>query len=64
MSKKKEHQIRRKRYNDLKSLSDEIKSAKIEKVESFDGWKIVTNKNVYTLFDSIVYKNGVAHGTN
>lgn len=64
MSKKKEHHIRKKRYNDLKTLCDEINSAKVEKVESFNGWKIVTNKNVYTLYDSIVYKNGEAHGTN
>lgn len=58
MAKAKQHQIRRKKYNDLTSLKVEIESDGKEKVKHFDGFKIVTDKNTYTLYDSTVYVNG------
>lgn len=64
MSKKKEHRIRKKTYNDLCSLKNEIEASKVEKVIEFAGHTLVTDKNHYTLFDSVVYKNGEPHGTN
>lgn len=54
----KQHKIRRKTYNDLTSLKVEIDAAGVEKIKRFDGFKIVTDKNTYTLYDSTVYVNG------
>ena len=53
----KQHKIRKKRYNDLGSFKREIEEAKTEKVKYFDGYKIVTNKNTYTMFDSSIIVN-------
>lgn len=58
------HKIRRKKYINLKSFKSELELYGVEKVKSFDGHKIITNKNSYTLFDNTLYVNGEPHGIN
>jgi hypothetical protein len=53
----KQHKIRKNRYNDLGSLKREIEESKVENVKLFDGYKIVTNKNTYRMFDSTIIVN-------
>lgn len=49
------HRLRNKTYPALTSVYDEINNYKKEKVTSFDGIRIITDKNVYAMVDSIVY---------
>lgn len=52
--KKKLHQVRKKKYACLLDLKGEIEKYKDEKVVSFNGFELVTNKRVYGLHDGIV----------
>lgn len=61
---KKIHKLKKKRYADLCSVKREIESSGAEKVTSFLGHTLITNKNRYTMVDSIVYVNGEAHGVS
>ena len=61
---KKIHTLKKKRYADLTTVAREIESSGVEKVKSFSGHTITTNKNRYTMIDSIVYVNGEAHGVS
>ena len=60
---KKIHKIQKKRYADLRTFAREIVDSGVEKINSFDGCTIRTNKNRYTMVDSTIYVNGEAHGT-
>ena len=58
------HKLKRKRYSCLGDVKKEIESSNKEKVKEFVGYSLTTDKNRYTMIDSIVYVNGVAHGNN
>ena len=58
------HTLKKKKYNCLGDVKKEIVDRGIEKVQEFDGCVLTTDKNRYTMVDSIVYVNGVAHGNN
>ncbi len=38
-------------WNSLGQLKEEIEADKSEKIVSFNGWQLITNKYVYGLFD-------------
>jgi hypothetical protein len=56
------YKLKKKRYNCLGDVRTEIESSGKEKVKEFIGHTLTTDTNTYTMFDSIVYVNGVAHG--
>jgi hypothetical protein len=58
------HKLKRKRYNSLVDVKREIQEKGKEVIKVFDGCVLTTNKNRYTMIDSIVYVNGVAHGVD
>lgn len=58
------HKLKRKRYNSLVELKKEIQDKGKEKVLDFNGYSLVTNKNKYTMVDSMIYVNGVLHGVD
>lgn len=49
--KKKLHQIRKKKYSCLLDLKGEIETYKEEKVVSFNGFELVTDKRTYGMYD-------------
>jgi hypothetical protein len=49
-----------KKCNSLCDLRDEIKKKGKEKIIEFVGHTLTTDKNIYTLYDNVVYINGVA----
>lgn len=48
------HTLRRKSYSSLSDVRAEIIRDKQEKVVSFNGYELVTNRRVYGLFDGTV----------
>lgn len=48
------HKLKKKRYDSLTTVATEIRNAKKERIESFNGFSIITNKNVYGLTDGEV----------
>lgn len=52
--KKKQHLLRKKAYNSLTELKNEIVAKGIEKIVEFDGWRLKTNRGTYGLFDGTV----------
>lgn len=61
---KKQHKLKKKRYNQLQDVKREIEVAGIEKVKEFNGWRLTTQSNSYTIIDSTVYINGEPHGVS
>jgi hypothetical protein len=49
---KKEKDYTNQKWNSLSQLKEKIEEDKLEKVKSFDGIKLVTNKYIYGLYDS------------
>lgn len=49
---KKEKDYTSQKWNSLSQLKEKIEEDKLEKVKSFDGIKLVTNKYIYGLYDS------------
>jgi hypothetical protein len=49
------HILKRKTYDSLNTLKVEIENEGVEKIVEFNGFRLVTNKNVYGIVDSIVY---------
>jgi len=58
------HKLKKKRYACLNDVKKEIEDSGVEKVKEFIGSSLTTDKNYYTMCDSVVYVNGVAHGNN
>lgn len=52
--KKKYHQIKKKKYASLTDLKEEIERQGAEKLVSFNGFELLTNKRAYGLHDGIV----------
>lgn len=48
------HSLKRDRYNDLSTVAREINEAGVEKIESFDGMWITTDKQIYGLYMGVV----------
>jgi len=56
--KSKEHVIQKKRYNSLSSFKREVQESGIEKIVSFNGYELVTNKHTYGLSDNTISIDG------
>ena len=54
VAKLKEHKLKKKRYGTLFELRNEILDSGIEKVVEYNGYRIVTNRASYGLFDGEV----------
>jgi len=51
MRKRKQKEYVDRIWNSLGQLKEEIEADKSEKIVSFNGWQLITNKYVYGLFD-------------
>lgn len=52
--------VMKKKYDSLYDLRKDIENIGEEKVIEYSGWYLTTNKNRYTIVDSVVYVNGIA----